>query len=88
MFEIKIKFKLGQTVYYALDHGLYSNATVEQGTIQGFHIRKHKNGFRIGVDFKQYNNFPIELVSENKDEIQLIVDKYNATPVEDRIKGE
>lgn len=78
---VDFKFDIGQTVYYKLRRGPYSDATVEQGTIQGLQIRK---GGRIGVDFKQYNNVPIELVSDNKDEIQAMVDEFNAIPTEER----
>ena len=79
--SVDFGFNLGQIVHYICYRGLYEDATIEQGVIQGFQVREN----RIGVDFKRNNNIPIENVSEDKITLETRVNKYNPTPPEDRI---
>lgn len=88
MFTVEFKFNLGQTIYF-VNYGSYlaQDAVVEQGTIKGFQVRKHKDGYTIGVDTGKYNNIPLDDVSDDRAIIEEKVRDYNAILPEDRIIG-
>lgn len=86
--NIKLEYDIGQQVHY-INYGGYiaTKAQVQEGTIQGFQIRKHKGELKIGVDFKQINNLPIELVSTDKQKLEKIVKEYNVKTIEERLEA-
>ena len=50
-------------------------------------ISKSGNDIKIGVNLKQENNYPIDFISDNKEEIQKMVDTYNAKTIDERLYG-
>ena len=85
--NINIKYDIGQQVHY-INYGDFISikAQIQEGVIQGFQIRKHKGELKIGVDFKQINNLPIELVSTDKQKLEKIVKEYNVKTIEERLE--
>lgn len=88
MFNINFKFDIDQVVYYIkTGSSISENSRVEQGKIRGFVISKSGNDIKIGVNLKQENNYPIDFISDNKEEIQKMVDAYNAKTIDERLYG-